>query len=62
MGDYDDPADLAGQVIRALEHDIDISRWSNTALVPYTQKSGAKLKWWHEHERQQNGMDKNGKM
>lgn len=62
LGDYNDPADLGGQIIRALEHDIDLSGWSNPVLSSDVDNSGAKLKWWHEHESRQKGLDKNGKM
>jgi hypothetical protein len=62
LGDYDDPADLAGQVIRALEHDIDEAGWSETAPTRPAKTSGAKLKWHHDHQKEQQGLDKNGKM
>ncbi|MEE4024535.1 hypothetical protein V1Y59_15730 [Gordonia sp. PKS22-38] len=43
LGDYNDPADLAGQVIRALEHDIDSAGWSAAAPNRSASASGAKL-------------------
>ncbi|HRC50336.1 MAG TPA: hypothetical protein PK331_05355 [Gordonia sp. (in: high G+C Gram-positive bacteria)] len=61
LGDYDDPADLAGQVIRALEHDIDEAGWSGVD-VSATSSAGARLKWEHDHRTEQQGLDKNGKM
>ncbi|WP_243621724.1 DUF4062 domain-containing protein [Rhodococcus sp. ARC_M6] len=62
LGDYDDPADLAGQVIRALEHDIDEAGWSEGPTNRPAKASGAKLKWNHDHRKEQQGLDKNGKM
>lgn len=62
LGDYDDPADLAGQVIRALQHDIDVAGWSGTVPPTPTKVSGASLRWEHQHEKEQQGLDKNGKM
>lgn len=62
LGDYNDPADLAGQVIRALEHDIDEMDWSGAAANRPANRSGAKLKWHHDHQKEQQGLDKNGKM
>lgn len=62
LGDYDDPADLAGQVIRALEHDIDDAGWSAAEPNRSASTSGAKLKWHHDHRKEQQGLDKNGKM
>lgn len=62
LGDYSDPADLAGQVIRALEHDIDVAGWSETAPDRAARVSGAKLSWHHDHRTEQQGLDRNGKM
>lgn len=62
LGDYSDPADLAGQVIRAIEHDIDAYGWAGASSSKTAIASGAKLKWRHEHEKEQQGLDKNGKM
>ena len=62
LGDYDDPADLAGQVIRALEHDIDEAGWSGSSVGSSPAKTGAVLKWEHDHRTEQQGLDKNGKM
>lgn len=60
MGRYSDPADLVGQVVRAIEADIDESGWAVNAARP-TGPSGADLRWRHAHEREQQGVDKNGK-
>lgn len=62
LGDYNDPADLAGQVIRALEHDIDEAGWSETTAKQPAKSSGTKLKWHHDHQKEQQGLDKSGKM
>lgn len=62
LGDYDDPADLAGQVIRALEHDIDNAGWSASDPNRPAGTSGALLRWHHDHRTEQQGLDKNGKM
>jgi hypothetical protein len=62
LGDYDDPADLAGQVIRALEHDIDVAGWSDASSNRPAKASAAKLKWHHDHRTEQQGLDKSGKM
>ncbi|GFK17956.1 hypothetical protein KbCgl_05280 [Corynebacterium glutamicum] len=62
LGDYNDPEDLAGQVIRALEHDIDVAGWAESLLLTSTNTLGAKLKWHHDHQKEQQGLDKNGKM
>lgn len=61
LGDYNDPQDLAGQVIRAIEHDIDEAGWDVSAQPQTTAPSGAQLAWHHEHEERPNGVDKRGK-
>jgi hypothetical protein len=62
LGDYDDPADLAGQVIRALEHDMDEAGWSGSSSGSGPARTGAVLKWEHDHRTEQQGLDRNGKM
>lgn len=62
LGDCSDPADLAGQVIDAIEHDIDEAGWSDSVQSRPTQGSGALLKWRHEQEKEQEGFDARGKM
>lgn len=61
LGTYSDPADLAGQVTRAVESDIDEKGWS-TALPGPRPRSGANLRWEHLHEKEQRGLDKKNKM
>ncbi len=59
MGSYVDPADLAGQVVRAIESDIDEAGWGSlTAAV--TGPIGADLHWKHRHEEQHRGFDNRG--
>lgn len=61
LGDYEDPRDLAGQVVRAIEHDIDRRGWGN-AVAGTGRPPGARLTWRHVHEREQAGLDKRGKV
>lgn len=63
LGFYESPADLADQVIRALEHDIETQGWSeDAAAAARTKPGGVDLRWKHEHRREAKGTDKNGKM
>lgn len=62
LGQYSDSSDLAGQVIKALEFDIDEAGWSEILPGRVSRALGANLKWHHDHEVQQQGLDKNGKM
>ncbi|MHA2787855.1 hypothetical protein ACXZ66_01725 [Corynebacterium sp. S7] len=62
LGDYEDPEDLAGQVIQALEYDIDVSNWSDTGSARRPRPVGANLKWRHDHEEKQKGLDSKNKM
>lgn len=63
MGRYADPADLVGQVIRAIEADIDEAGW---ARAPRPQQPAAEpraeLTWEHDHRREQQGLDSKGRM
>lgn len=61
LGDYNDPQDLAGQVVRALQHDIDEAGWDVSAHSRTITLSGAQLAWHHEHIEKPDGVDKRGK-
>lgn len=62
-GNYDDPQDLAEQVIQALEDDIDTENWKKgSPIVQSTSVPGAILQWRHDHRKEQKGIDKRGKM
>lgn len=60
LGEYSDPADLAGQVIRAIERDIEQQGWG---VLPEGggRPPGARLAWEHVHEEQFKGTDRRGK-
>ncbi|MGC4154495.1 MAG: hypothetical protein QM628_15655 [Propionicimonas sp.] len=60
LGTYSDPLDLAGQVVRAVEHDIDTRGWDAPAAP--TSEKGAELAWRHDHIKEQKGLDRNGRM
>lgn len=60
LGTYSDALDLAGQVVRAVEHDIESRGW--TTGIPNASPSGAQLRWWHDHRKEHKGLDKRGKM
>lgn len=63
LGRYADPADLLGQVIRAVESDIDHAGWSG--LQPTSapqQQTAADLVWEHVQIREPDGIDQRGKM
>lgn len=63
LGFYDSPADLADQVIRALEHDLETEGWSEDAAAAARAKpGGVDLRWRHEHKKEARGTDKKGKM
>jgi hypothetical protein len=51
LGEATDTADLAGQVIRALEADIDQYGWSTS--VPEVTPRSARLGWTHEYQQQE---------
>lgn len=57
-GDYQDPRDLARQVIDALEYDLDAFE----ALPPPTAPAGVRLRVTHDHQSEQKGMNKSNKM
>jgi hypothetical protein len=61
MGRYADPADLVGQVVRAIELDIEDAGWADPS-APSTAEAGADLVWRHVHGREPKGFDKRGKM
>lgn len=62
LGDYNDPADLAGQVLKAIEHDIDYFGWSEPTSSLNSIERGAHLKWAHEKIKEQKGLDSKGRM
>lgn len=62
LGRYSDPSDLVGQVIRAIEADIDEAGWANAPAALATPPAGARLSWEHVHEREARGMDSKGRM
>lgn len=63
LGFYETPADLADQVVRALEHDLEIEGWSEKAAAAARGKpGGADLRWRHEHIKEPKGTDNKGNM
>ena len=63
LGFYTSPADLADNVIRALEHDLEVEGWlEHAARKDERQPGGVELRWRHEHEREPKGLDRKGKM
>lgn len=62
MGRYADPADLVGQVVRAIEADIEDGGWADPRSRPSTESTGVDLVWRHVHEREPKGLDKRGTM
>lgn len=63
LGFYETPADLADQVIRALEHDLEAEGWSeDAAAAARTKPGGADLRWRHEHIKEPKGTDNKGNM
>lgn len=60
LGNYKDLSDLAGQVTRAIQRDIDELGWGQD--IAATTTTGARLVWEHVHEREQTGFDKSGKL
>lgn len=59
LGTYSDPKDLAGQVVRAVEHDIEDKSWATPLEQPVHRV--ANLRWRHDHTKEQKGLDKRGK-
>lgn len=63
LGFYESPADLADQVIRALEHDLETQGWSEDAAAAVRASSGGvDLRWRHEHTKEPKGTDSKGNM
>lgn len=62
MGRYADPSDLVGQVVRAIESDIDEAAWADSNSRQIADQVGAELVWQHVHDREPKGADKRGKM
>lgn len=63
LGFYETPVDLADQVIRALEHDLETEGWSEgAAAAALTGGGGADLRWRHEHIKEPKGTDSKGNM
>lgn len=63
LGHYTSPTDLADQVVRALEHDLETESWSEEAAQHARSKAGgAQLRWIHRRDREQAGVDPKGKM
>jgi hypothetical protein len=62
LGFYTSPADLADQVIRALEDDLEMEGWSEAVSDVRSRPSGADLRWEHKQEREAKGLDRKGKM
>lgn len=46
LGSYMNPLDLAGQVKKALQHDVDEHGWGNTS-PQVARSAGARLSWYH---------------
>lgn len=61
LGEYSDSQDLVGQVVRALQYDIDNKSWGSTTS-PAPSPSGAQLVWTHDHRKEQKGLDKRGRV
>ncbi|MGC4942451.1 DUF4062 domain-containing protein [Kribbella sp. DT2] len=59
LGEYSDPADLAGQIEYAVQHDITEHGWAGQ--LASTSRVGAQLRWSHRQERELTGTDRNGK-
>ena len=63
LGYYTSPADLADQVVRALEHDLETEGWAEDAVNNARFKAGgAELRWEHRHSREAKGVDGKGNM
>jgi hypothetical protein len=60
LGDYRDPGDLAAQVVRALQLDVDDNGWGDAGLP--RRSAGADPTWEHVREVEQVGLDRNNKM
>ena len=63
LGRYGDPSDLVGQVVRAIEADIDDHAWrGGGAAAPTAAEGAARLIWKHVREREARGTDKRGRV
>lgn len=64
LGRYGDPSDLVGQVVRAIEADIDDHAWGRGvgAAPTVAEGAGARLIWKHVREREARGTDKRGRV
>lgn len=63
LGQYRDPADLAGQVVRAVEADVAEENWAPASVdEQVTPAPQAALSWKHVHRKEQRGLDKRGRM
>lgn len=60
LGTYVDARDLAGQVVRAVEHDIEVQAWMSSP--PSKTTRGAQLRWRHDHRKEQKGIDGRGRV
>jgi hypothetical protein len=61
LGGYDDPADLVGQVQRAVEADIADAEWADGTLAGAVAP-GVELQWEHIRRREPKGTDKRGQV
>lgn len=59
LGSYVDPQDLAGQVVRAIDADIEERGWGGLTN-PSESSAGAILHWEHQHAQQHRGFDSRG--
>lgn len=63
LGFYETSADLADQVIRALEDDFETQGWSDdAAAAARATPGGADLRWRHVHTKEPKGTDSKGNM
>jgi hypothetical protein len=62
LGRYSDPADLVGQVIRAVESDLEDLDLGAAAAREPRGPVGADLRWSHVHEEKAKGLNKQGRM
>jgi hypothetical protein len=60
LGEYADPSDLSGQIVRAVEHDIEANGWGGGQSAP--RQAGARLTWRHIRETEPRGTDGKGRI
>lgn len=60
LGEYSSPENLAHQVWNAIDFDVNTQNWS-PATSRTESTTGADLEAWHDHRREQNGVDNKGK-